>query len=838
MNSKRPETKHPCSDQPADLAPLNSKRVWIYRLIALVVIPLLLILLVEVGLKIVGFGYNPHFLIKMRKDGKLAYASNPKAGWRFLGRDLAREPFPFCVPAEKSSNTVRIVIFGESAAYGDPHPQVGLARMLQAILEYRHPETHFEVINAAMTGINTHAIRLIAKDCTALKADVWVLYIGNNEVIGPFGPGTVFTTRMPPLWLVRLVTWAKGTRLGQCMESISLVLQPKTASKRQWLGLMMFANSKLHPLDFKLQITQKWFDKNLTEIINTALDSGASVVVSTVGVNLLDCAPFASLHKPDLTPEDLNRWTNFFEKGKSAEKREDWQGAMEAYNAAISIDDTFAELRYRRGLCALALGLTNLAVEELTAACDFDALQFRCSSRFNELTKQIARRYDHRRVILVDTKSALTQLSPRGIPDSTLFYEHVHLTVEGTYIVATNIAQAVEAIISQKGLLHPHNSDWPSFEECVFRLGWTDFDKISTLSDMLMRISDPPFIWQCNHEQHRQKLVAKTQLLISLGHHAIVSNSLAQVESALSKWPFDPVLLQRAAIIRQAAGDTDAAISALQKHIEIVPVSVDGLRMLAIAYLRKGLTRAAIKATSTALTLNERDIWTLRLLAQCQLQAGQTNSAMKTLWKAVRINPVFGPAWLDLAKIYESRGETNRATELYRYALTNRVLRPAELLQLARTCVQKGWLDKAIQNYTDLILLKPADPELRIEAARALSLAGRHREAIENLQIALTLNPNSGVARYLLGLELGRVGQHVQAAEQFNEACRIMPDLPEAYFNLGIALMNAGENKRALEVFESVLSRWPTNQLAREKIQLLRAVLNPPPGTNLSHPEN
>jgi lysophospholipase L1-like esterase len=87
---------------------------------------------------------------------------------------------------EKAAGTYRVVILGESAAEGTPNPSFGLGRMLEAMLRLEFPERRFEVINAAMTAINSHVIWLIAQDCRQLKPDLVVVYMGNNEVIGSF----------------------------------------------------------------------------------------------------------------------------------------------------------------------------------------------------------------------------------------------------------------------------------------------------------------------------------------------------------------------------------------------------------------------------------------------------------------------------------------------------------------------------------------------------------------------------------------------------------------------------------------------------------------------------
>ena len=79
---------------------------------------------------------------------KKFWVQNNRFGWRFFGPAMARIPEPICLSQVKGTNTIRIIVFGESAALGDPQPRFGLPRMLQALLELRHPGTHFEVVNA------------------------------------------------------------------------------------------------------------------------------------------------------------------------------------------------------------------------------------------------------------------------------------------------------------------------------------------------------------------------------------------------------------------------------------------------------------------------------------------------------------------------------------------------------------------------------------------------------------------------------------------------------------------------------------------------------------------
>jgi hypothetical protein len=73
----------------------------------------------------------------------------------------------------------------------------------------------WRVVNAAMTAINSHSVREIASECAALKPHAFVIYMGNNEIVGPYGPSTVFGAFSGNLALIRAQLWATSLRAGQ-----------------------------------------------------------------------------------------------------------------------------------------------------------------------------------------------------------------------------------------------------------------------------------------------------------------------------------------------------------------------------------------------------------------------------------------------------------------------------------------------------------------------------------------------------------------------------------------------------------------------------------------------
>src|SRR5215472_6928818 len=188
---------------PDSTSPLpRGKKKWLSRL-GLALAPVVALVVLEGGLRLVEFGSPPNFLLTQQKDGKTFYFQNNQFGKRFFGPQRIRRPHPLYFAKSKPADTVRVFVFGESAAYGDPYPAFGLPRMLEAMLSSRYPGVRFEVENAAMTAINSHAILPIARDCAKANGDIWVIYMGNNEVVGPFGAGTVFSSQTPPMSLIR-----------------------------------------------------------------------------------------------------------------------------------------------------------------------------------------------------------------------------------------------------------------------------------------------------------------------------------------------------------------------------------------------------------------------------------------------------------------------------------------------------------------------------------------------------------------------------------------------------------------------------------------------------------
>jgi tetratricopeptide (TPR) repeat protein len=780
---------------------------------ALIGVPLLIFGLFELVLRLAGFGYPTAFLLKSSNHGENTFVQNNLFGWRFFGPRAARQPFATSILREKPPGTVRIFVFGESAAFGDPQPRFGLPRMLAAMLGLRHPDQKFEVVNAAMTGINSHVILPLARGCAEARGDVWVIYMGNNEVVGPFGAGTVFGNQTTPLPLIRAGLALKATRTGQAFDALRRAAQKNAAGSGGWEGMRAFVKYKLAESDPRLRAVYENFGQNLKDIIAAGRNSGAKIVLSTVAVNLKDCAPFASLHGSDLSDSQNNDWQHFFDAGVKAQASGDFHQAATDFDQAERIDESFAELRFRRGQCVLALNDVAAAQKEFAAARDLDALRFRCDSRLNENI----RRQAAGDVALADSERALAEASPGGISGADFFYEHVHLTFNGNYVLARAIAEKIE-----RALTLSEGTRWPEIAECAQRLGYTPRDTQLALSDIRGRLADVPFTFQANHDEQMRRLTETARGLPLPNSATALRDAQSAAEAALSRWPNDAVLWEQLGEIKQEAGDYAGALAAAQRSLDKVPSSAGCWLLDGILLAQQEKYEDAVTAFKRAFALDPQAVWARHNFALCLEKLGRRDEAVVEFKRALALKPDYGTGWLALGQLYEAMGRTNDAGPCFTKALTNRVNQADDLAVLARFCASRHWLDLAVTNYAAAIELCPSDAGLRMEAGRALGALGRHDDAMRQYQAAVELDPDQAQPHMQLGVELGRLGKPALAEQEFRQTLQLDPNLNEARVDLGIALYKQEKLDDALKQFEDLLQRNPKDATALRYAQLLR----------------
>jgi tetratricopeptide (TPR) repeat protein len=795
--------------------PLSRKRLWVFRVVAFVLPTLLLFLLSEAGLRLCGYGYPVGFLLPAQSNGQDTFVQNDRFGWRFFGPDMARQPWPLSLAAAKPRDTVRVFVFGESAAYGDPQPEFGLPRFLEALLGQRYPGTRFEVVNAAMTAINSHAILAIARDCAARQGDIWVVYMGNNEVVGPYGAGTVFGHKGAGLELVRCSLTLRATRTGQCFEGLLASLHRRSPEQKEWGGMQMFLSQQVRQGAALMPVVYANVQRNLADILEAGHRGGAKIVLSTVAGNLKDCAPFGSLHAPDLTATDLARWEQRYQEGVQAQQAGLSAVALDCFAQAGRLDGAFAELHFRWGQCCLALGQRAEAWQHFIRARDEDTLRFRCDTRLNDIIRQAATGREQEGILLADAQATLAQSSPDGIPGHEFFYDHVHLTFEGNYLLALTLAQQAAKLLPESVARQaPAERPWASLEDCARRLAWTDRDRFEADSRMLGRLNDPPFTTQFNHAEQTQRLRAELERLLPATRPEALRSAVSLCREALAATHHDWVLNQQLAHLLLKLRDLDGTAAALRKVVNLLPRNADAWQELGGVLAEQKQDAEALGAFQQARRLALDPTAACTGLAQVLAGQGKNEEALQQFEEALKHKPYYGPAHLGAGKALEALGRPEEAGPHYHKALQDRMMTPSALAALGQFAFEKGWFAAAATNFTDALRLNPADPATHVNLGVALAQLGRRADARDHYAEAVRLDPNLAEARARLGIELGREGNDAGASDQFAAAVRLKPDLLEARLNLGIALAKQQRKSEALEQFQEVLRRSPTNTVA------------------------
>ena len=499
------------------------RRRWILQIAAAIFVPVMVLVIVEAGLRLAGVGFSTSLLVPCTVKGSPASCYNLFFATPYFPAGMVQTPRLYSIPATKPQGTYRIFVLGESAAMGDPDSAYGFSRYLEVMLRERFPSMKFEVVNTGSVAINSHVVLRIAEGLADQKPDLFIIYSGNNEVVGPYGPGTMLTSGGMSMPVVRSSIFFGSSRIGQLLTSLG-------TKKREWHGMEMFLDQQVPADSPRIQQAYSNYEKNLRDTIKVAQVAGAKVVVSTVATNLKDCAPFASLHRKNLSQDDLKKWSALVQQGNDLDVSNSPAEALKQYQAAAAIDERYAELEFRMARAAWRLRDYKTAREHFLRARDLDTLRFRADSKINDINRSVAA---SARVTLVDAEKILSDAAPDGIIGTDLIYEHVHMTPEGNYLLARAIFTQIAPALPQG----TQASEPLSEAECERLLALTGFDRWRLANEMFGRLQKPPFTNQLNHSEQLFHFAWGAE-----PPNENPNDTVTQYQWAIAQHPDDPML--------------------------------------------------------------------------------------------------------------------------------------------------------------------------------------------------------------------------------------------------------------------------------------------------------
>ena len=361
------------------LASSPSKRVPIWFYLVMIFIPLLFILLLESGLRIFDYGRTYDQWVNAG-NGKLTL--NPEIAYRYF---YTTEQVPSAgynfFDEVKKDNCFRVFVMGGSSAAGFPYtPNGSFARYIRHRLQILYPHKTIEVVNIAMSAINSYSLRDMLPGVIEQKPDLIIIYAGHNEYYGALGVGSTESlgnTRYivnSVLWLNRFKTFEL---LRHIIKSIYGLFSQHEITDPTLMARM--SQKQLIPYEsdsFYSGIDQ--FEENLNDILRMAKDADIHVLLGSLVSNLKDQKPFSSIeHDKNAPAEDIF---------KLAEEE------------LITGDKKIADLLFR-------------------FAKDLDGLKWRAPERMNEVINELGKKYNYP-VVRLD--SIFNEESPDSIVGNNL----------------------------------------------------------------------------------------------------------------------------------------------------------------------------------------------------------------------------------------------------------------------------------------------------------------------------------------------------------------------------------------------------------------------------------
>lgn len=559
------------TNRQADRPPRAAAKVWLFRVLTAVGIPAVLFLGLEGALRLAGFGHPADFLIPDEKPG--FFRTNPDFAGLFLPGNFGLRPLNFRLTARKPAHTVRIVVLGESAAQGVPAPAFAFAPQLRAQLRARYPGKEIEVINTGIVAINSHVVYQIARNLAGFSPDLFVVYLGNNEVVGPYGPGCAYLSERPPLWIIRLSVFVRSTRTGQLMAALLDKLAQRRGPPPEWGGMAMFVNNAVSGDDPRLEAVYRNFEANLRDIVGVATDAGAQTLLCTVVSNLKDCAPLLSRHQSGLTPTGLAAWQQAFDRGKLAWMLGETAVARTDLLAAWRLDPHYAETAFMLGTLALQLGDMAAARKNLLEAQHWDALRFRPDPRINAIIRQVARDRAPGTSLLDAAVQLGSDPASKVMPAGReLLFEHVHFDWEGNYQMARLMAEGAEAALFGDKAGRP---PWLDSAACAAAFAYTAQGRLIMLQKTADIVRNPPFTNQLTYGEDQAKLAREIVHAESAARDAeILRQAKDSVQAAMVQDPENPTLAAIMEGIDLELGDTAGALAQARRTAQLLPADL------------------------------------------------------------------------------------------------------------------------------------------------------------------------------------------------------------------------------------------------------------------------
>lgn len=430
------------------------KKNILFKIIA-ATLPLIVILIMELVLRIFGYGENYQLFNRViGENGKEYLVVNSDVSKKyFKDTEFQSDSQSDLFLRKKTDSTFRVFVQGASTAVGYPFYKGGsFPRLLKHRLSRTFPDKNIEVVNTAITAVNSYTLWDVTDKIIDQKPDVVIIYAGHNEYYGALGSGSSASVGSHPA-LVRAYLKLKDFRFFQLIENgFRGIMKPSSSTNSsisETTLMEVMAKNQEIPFNsevYKAGITQ--FDENLKRILDKYKKHDVPVILSTLVSNEKDIEPFIS------DSLDMAR----YKESMQHKSLDVYRLAQKNADAAYTLGRYYLDHE------------ADSAKKYLHLAKELDLLRFRAPDTINDIIVEKASAYG---LPLVDMKKIFESRSPLGILGNELITEHVHPNVEGYFMMADAFYEKIKELRLLEGW-----GNYVTYEEAFDDIPMTQIDSI------------------------------------------------------------------------------------------------------------------------------------------------------------------------------------------------------------------------------------------------------------------------------------------------------------------------------------------------------------------------
>ncbi|MEJ2355720.1 MAG: SGNH/GDSL hydrolase family protein, partial [candidate division WOR-3 bacterium] len=327
-------------------SPLSAGKRFIFGLF-LFLIAISILILSEGILRLFNYGGDLRLFISAPNEVSNYYRCNPDVSNRYFYKQFTTPTPPKDLfLKQKPENGFRIFVLGGSTTAGFPYGNnLMFPRILWRRLQDAFPEKRIEIVNTAMSAVNSYTLLDFTDEILEYEPDLLLIYAGHNEFYGALGVGSLESIGHSR-FLVKAYMKIQHLRLFRLLRQtinrfVSIFKKEDMKNPKDLTATLMerIVSEQIIPLESELyKKGEKQFSSNLEEILQQAEKAKVPVVLSELVSNLGNQPPFESVQSDTFPPA-----SEIYRQAKKLETLGEYEKALQMYTRAKDLD----ALRFR-----------------------------------------------------------------------------------------------------------------------------------------------------------------------------------------------------------------------------------------------------------------------------------------------------------------------------------------------------------------------------------------------------------------------------------------------------------------------------------------------------------